>query len=210
VLDEYWAKIHAVDDHAIRASESRLREKSDPGDLDASKAREGMPPTAESAWRWGTREAEIVQVQLLGSQGQEQRNFRTGEAFTARIHYVAHQRIQHPLFGIALYRANGFHISGPNTGLAEYDIEAIEGHGYIDYVIPTLPLLKGTYLFSATIYDELGKHAFDHHHHAYTFRVTESKQIREEYGSLYIPSQWQLETLLPAEQEGTLGKITPR
>jgi hypothetical protein len=111
---------------------------------------------------------------------------------------------------VALYHANGFHISGPNSGFAQYDIEAIEGDGHMDYIIPALPLLKGTYLFSATIYDEQGTHAYDHHHQAYTFRVSESKQIREQYGSLYIPSQWQLESLLPAEQDGTLGEVAPR
>jgi hypothetical protein len=208
VLDEYWASIHAIDTRALQASESRLREESVPGSLDASEAKGGLPKKDESAWRWGSREAEIVRVQLLGSQGQEQRNFQTGETFTARIHYVAHQRIHHPMFGVALHHANGFHISGPNTIFAQYDIEAIQGSGYVDYVIPTLPLLVGTYLFSASIYDEEGEHAYDVHSQAYTFRVTESKQVQERYGSIYIPSQWQLGNLLPLEQADTPGKAT--
>jgi hypothetical protein len=52
--------------------------------------------------------------------------------------------------------------------------------------------MAGTYLFSAALYDHEGKHAFDHHHMAYTFRVVPGTAVREEYGSFYIPSDWEL------------------
>lgn len=197
VIKEYMTQILADDKHALQKAESARQV----GDFKGK---------ADPSWRWGSHEAEIVRVQLLDSQGQERRSFETGEMFIARMHYTAHERLEHPLFGVALHHADGFHISGPNTGFAQYDVEAIEGDGYMDYVIHALPLLKGTYLFSATIYDEQGKHAYDHHHQAYTFRVTGSKQIQELYGSLYIPSQWQLGGLLHVEQDETSGEAAQR
>jgi lipopolysaccharide transport system ATP-binding protein len=159
----------------------------------------------EASWRWGSREAEIVRVQFRDEEGHETRTFKTGQTFIARMHYMAHQQIQQPVFGVALYCADGFHISGPNTGFADYPVEAIQGEGYIDFIISHLPLLKGTYLFSATIYDHAAQHAYDHHHQAYTFRVTQSDAIQERLGTLYIPSHWQLGSvpvLKPDEQHG--------
>jgi lipopolysaccharide transport system ATP-binding protein len=146
----------------------------------------------ESSWRWGSREAEIVRVEFLDSQGREHRSFRTGEPFIARIHFEAKQRIETPLFGLALYHANGFQINGPNTAFSGLEIEAIEGQGYIDHVIDQLPLLEGTYLASVSVYDAHGVHAYDFHHQAYTFRVRPATGVQERYGTFLIPSSWRL------------------
>ena len=177
VLGEYREEVLAQDQEQILEAEQAIRE-------------EEAEEQEETPWRWGSREAEFVRIQFLDGQGRETRAFRTGETFIARMHYVAHRRIETPLFGIALHHASGFHISGPNTGFADYPIEAIEGKGYVDYIVPSLPLLEGTYLFSAALYDREGQHAYDHHHMAYTFRVVPDEQIKERYGSFYIPSSW--------------------
>jgi hypothetical protein len=171
VLDQYIALVRATDGHALERADQH--------------------PDDDSSWRWGSRtEAEIVRIQLLDGRGQQCRSYRTGDTFIMRIHFDAKQRIPQPQFGFALYHANGFHISGPNTVFAGLEIEAIEGRGYIDYVIESLPLLEGTYLASACLYDHDGVHAYDYHHQAYTFRVRPHSGIREKYGSFFIPSSW--------------------
>ncbi len=179
VLDEYLTQALAEDRDTRLKLEDARRESIERGRTD-------------SAWRWGSYEAEITQVQLMDSQAQECRSFATGDTFVARIHYTAHQRIEQPLFGVALHHSDGSHISGPNTALADYPIEAISGDGCMDYTIPRLPLLKGSYLFSAAIYDSKASHAYDHHHQAYSFRVTESNSVREQNGMVHISSHWQL------------------
>lgn len=52
--------------------------------------------------RRGTREVEIVRVQLLDQYGNERVTFRTHEPLTIRIHYVAHERIERPVFGVGI------------------------------------------------------------------------------------------------------------
>lgn len=172
-IDEYMSQVYATEGQIAHKAEADAQD--------------------EASWRWGSHEAEIVRVQFLDKEGRETRTFKTGQTFIARMHYIAHQPIQNPQFGIALYHSSGCHISGPNTDFAGQPIEAIEGGGFIDYVIPELPLLKGTYLFSASIYGDRGSHAYDHHHQAYALRVVESKQIKERYGMFHIPSHWRLE-----------------
>src|SRR5690606_14605736 len=109
-----------------------------------------------------------------------------------RIHCVAHRRIDKPHIGLALYHAGGFHINGPNTVFSGFKIDALEGEGYLDYVVDSLPLLEGTYLVSVSLYDHDGVHAYDYHHQAYTFRVHPNPIVREKYGFVLIPSSWRL------------------
>ncbi len=141
--------------------------------------------------RWGSLEAEIVRVQLLDDQGRERRIFHTGRPFVVRIHFLARERIERPQFGLALYHVSGFQINGPNTLFSGLEIAAIEGEGYLDYIVESLPLLEGSYLLSASLNDYEGSHPYDYHHQAYTFHVQPGGGVREKYGSVLIPAVWQ-------------------
>jgi lipopolysaccharide transport system ATP-binding protein len=154
---------------------------------------EGESASRDSApWRQGSGEVEIVRVQFLDGRGVEKRAFTTGETFVARMHYSAHQRVEKPLFGVALHHADGFHVCGPNTRLADYSIESIEGDGTIDFIIPHLPFLQGSFLLTAAVFDPDGIEAYDYHSQAYSFRVSPSEKTREEHGVLEVPSHWRL------------------
>lgn len=182
VLEQYIADVQRVDKRSLHEAEMARHT----GSAQAAIRQTNAP------WRWGSREAELMSVELLNRDGEETRSFETGETFVARLRYVAHQRIEKPMFGVALHHVGGFHINGPNTRFANYPIDFIDGEGCIDYVIDELPLLPGSYLFSAALYDTAGAVAYDHHHMAYTFRVSANEKIKERYGSFYIRSRWQL------------------
>ncbi len=140
--------------------------------------------------RWGSGEVEIIDVRFRDVMGNERHVFRTGEPLVACIRYRAHRRIDNPVFGVAIYRSDGVHVNGPNTKQAGYPIDYVEGEGEIHYFIEALPLLEGTYQFSATCYDHTCTHPYDHHHRMYTFRVQRG-EINEEFGVFYIPSRWE-------------------
>ncbi len=190
VLEQYMAQVFAEDMQTLLAAESMRQGKQiqwRPARLEQQAQGE---TEGDARWRWGSRKAEISHVEILDEQEQERRTFRTGEPFRVRIHFAAHERIEKPQFGVAIYHAKGFHISGPNTVLAGLDIEAIEGEGYIDYAVDSLPLLEDTYLLSVALYDHDGLYAYDHHHQAYTFRVRADETVGEKYGRFLIPSTW--------------------
>jgi len=202
VVEQYLDQVHMEDEQILLEAEAaRSEEGPSPAQAvtEGPPSEQGKPDTSskedledDSDWRWGSREAEITSVQLLDGQGQERRSFKTGDTFVVRIHYLAHQRIEKPQFGLALYHAGGFHINGPNTVFSGLEIDAIEGQGYIDHVVDSLPLLEGTYLVSVSLYDYDGDHSYDYHHQAYTFRVHPNPTIREKYGIVLIPSLWRL------------------
>jgi ABC-type polysaccharide/polyol phosphate transport system ATPase subunit len=179
VLSEYMA--HALDPKRQVAQSTRR------GDLHG-----GRQSKDDSHWRWGSGEASITQVQFLDSAGQAQSSFETGAPLIVRICFAAHERIEKPQFGLALHHVGGFHISGPNTVFGGFDIDAIEGSGYIDYVIDSLPLLEGTYLVSASLADREDLGMYDYHHQAYTLHVHRGDAVKERYGSILIPATWRM------------------
>jgi lipopolysaccharide transport system ATP-binding protein len=190
VLEEYMIKVYAQAERSLLAAES-AEPKLELPVTGVSADETATLPISQNATRWGSGIGQIVRVQMLDGEGNERRVFTTGESLIVRMNFKAQRRIEKPQFGIALHHANGFHINGPNTVFAGLDIEAIEGQGYIDYRIQSLPLLEGTYLLSTTLYNQEGSQAYDHHHQVYTFRVRPNKAIREEYGSILIPSSWE-------------------
>ena len=142
--------------------------------------------------RWGTREIEITQVEFYDRDDQPCHRFRTGETFTARLHYVAHCRIEEPTFGVAIYRDDGTHINGPNTLLDKYDIPFVEGSGSVEYRVECLNLLPGAYEFSVAVYDHEAQHPFDHQHRTHVFWVDQGHDVPERWGIVYLPSTWTL------------------
>lgn len=147
-------------------------------------------PMAPYQRRWGSREAEIVEVSFRDKDGNDRLSLTTGEPMTVVVRYAAHQRIAHPMFGLAIHRADGLQINGPNNIFAQFDIAAIEGTGEVRYTIDNLPLLEGTYYLTAALYDTSGNHAYDHHALLWKFKVYNGA-VAERYGTVYIPARWE-------------------
>jgi ABC-type polysaccharide/polyol phosphate transport system ATPase subunit len=141
------------------------------------------------AVRWGTREVEITGVEFLGGDGQPRDAFDTGETLVARIHYMAHQPVAHPMIGIAIHDEDGAHVTGPNNVYAGVDIPRLAGAGWIDYIVDDLPLLAGTYIFTAALYDYWETAAYDHHDKTYVFRVRPGDP--ERYGLVKLSGRWE-------------------
>ena len=139
--------------------------------------------------RWGSGKVRIIDVRLLDGEGREQQRFRTGEPMTVQMHYEARVHVEEPVFGIAIHRSDGTHITGPNTHFSDYVIECIDDVGTVEYSVPALPLLGGTYELSVTVYDTSCQQAYDHQHRLYTFWV-ESGDVKERFGIISIPNEW--------------------
>lgn len=143
--------------------------------------------------RWGTGEVEITSVRFLDGDGHERNYFVTGEPFRVAISYIAHKRIKSPVFGMGFYSSDGTWINGSNTSTSRYEIDWVEGSGSIMYCQDQLPLLEGSYLFSATAYDFSGDvpHAYDHLDKAFAFQIRPSPEIEETLGLVYMPCHWE-------------------
>lgn len=142
--------------------------------------------------RWGSREIEITQVKFLDGKNKETEFVKTGESLKVRIYYKAHTKVENPVFGIAVYTDSGVHITGPNTRKHDFPIASVKGDGFVEYQVEAVPLLPGTYLFSAAIYDFSGLQAYDHWEQNWKFYVIETPGMAERVGIVTIPSKWRI------------------
>ena len=186
VVEAYYASMVAREEARLAADRRAAGEaEAEPNDVE---------PEPD---RWGSREVEITGIELLGPDGQPHEILLTGQALTLRLHYLAHQRVEDPVFGIAIHRDDGLHINGPNTRDAGLAIDAVTGRGFVDWQIDQLALMSGRYELSAAIYDAAAVHAYDHHHRRYPLRVRAS-QVGEQYGLVHMPARWRHQPLAEA------------
>jgi ABC-type polysaccharide/polyol phosphate transport system ATPase subunit len=138
--------------------------------------------------RWGSGKVRIVEVRLLDGGGQERQRFLTGEPMTVEMRYVAEERVERPVFGLAIHRSDGMHITGPNTQFAGQEIPWIEGKGVVRYTVPTLPLLEGRYYISVAAHNWEDTEMYDYQDRAYTFRAEHNQG--ERYGVVTLQGGW--------------------
>ena len=145
----------------------------------------------EPTRRWGTGEVQITSVELLDAAGEVTSFFETGGALRARLHYHAGEPIKRPVFGVGVHFGEHILLNGPNTKTAGLQIDHVDGPGYVDFTVPSLPLLRGLYQLSAAVYDEHLLHAYDHHDRMYPFHVQQT-HVRENMGMVWMNSSWKV------------------
>ena len=139
--------------------------------------------------RWGTREAEITGVRFLDALGEQAATLLSHQPVTIEIGYFAHRRIEEPICGVAIHRADGCHICGSNTELASQSLPAIEGAGQVRYQVDALPLLEGDYYLSVAIHGPEGHETYDYQHLWYPFHVSRGSAPPHQ-GLIYMPATW--------------------
>jgi hypothetical protein len=96
---------------------------------------------------------------------------------------------------MAFHSAEGAWINGSNTNTSDYHVGAVEGEGTVTYALDSLPLLEGTYLFSAVAYDFGGNVplAYDHWDRAFLVQIRCGGEIKETLGMVFMPCHWEHE-----------------
>jgi len=194
---ESWETINQYLDY-LRAREGKKQEETAP---DSSSTGSPAPPgflPAEDPRRSGSREAEIIRVQILDEQEKEKTSFHPEESLTIRLHYHAHQLIERPDFGVAIYRNDGILVYGTSSIKDGIIINHISGKDFIDFHLPRLQFLSGSYEVTAAIFDEQNIYKYDYHTCLYTFSV--KNPIRDE-GIVRVYHQWRHTPSHPTPRE---------
>lgn len=156
--------------------------------------------------RWGSGEVRIERVEMFDGEGRSTTVIATGAPFIIRMWYHAPQKVEQPAFGISFYDEQGHRINGPNTVWGRFDLPAVQGRGYVDYVVDALPLLNGRYDVTVAVYDRYVTHPYDHWHRMSTLSVVPGKWERQD-GMVYIPCRWRhVAEGLPAQSEVNQSK----
>jgi ABC-type polysaccharide/polyol phosphate transport system ATPase subunit len=120
--------------------------------------------------RWGSREVEIVDVQLVGADGRGAHLFQSGERMAIRLAVRAPEPVTDFVFGVGVFNAEGVCCYGTNTDVEELQSVALGGDAEVRFEIESLDLVEGTYKLDVAVHKRDG-YPYDYHRLLYTFRV---------------------------------------
>ena len=179
--DEALAKTHSTAGVHGRVADPGLSASADvdtttpaaaPGDASASTAADAEPDMFKAVeGRWGTKEAEIVAVDLLREDGRPGHVFQSGEAVSIRLGVVAHQPLTDFVFGVGIFNADGVCCYGTNTAIEGAVSGELAGSAEVTFHIDRLDLVDGAYKLDVAVHRESGA-PYDYHRLLHAFRVT--------------------------------------
>jgi ABC-type polysaccharide/polyol phosphate transport system ATPase subunit len=124
--------------------------------------------------RHGSGEVRVERIELLDAAGTPiTGRIHTGDHLTIRLHYACVVPVVSPVFSVSFNRADGVWVSGPTTKEHAVVPDEIDGDGYLDLTIDPLPLLRGSYTLSPSVWDHGLHHQYDNRVNAVRFDVVE-------------------------------------
>jgi len=139
--------------------------------------------------RWGSREAEITGVRLLGADGAERYHLETGAPVIFEIRARAAQPLTDFVFGVGIATPRGAEVWGTNTDLEGFTPESFAGETLVRLACPALRLAPGEYVADVAVHARDGA-PYDYQKKALSFTVTS----RTGGVGLYFPEHhWEFE-----------------
>jgi ABC-type polysaccharide/polyol phosphate transport system ATPase subunit len=120
--------------------------------------------------RWGSREIEIVDVALVGGDGERAHVFHSGERVDIRLKLRAPVAIDDFVVGVGIFNAEGVCCYGTNTNIEEMTAERIFGDAEAVLSIESLDLVEGTYKLDVAVH-KIDGYPYDYHRLLHTFRM---------------------------------------
>lgn len=137
--------------------------------------------------RWGSREAEIYDVEITNQLDQKVTVFDYGEDVVIRYSYRINADIQDVVFGFGIFMLDGTRCYGTNSQIAHADMPSLNQgkEGEVAMRLSHLYLADGEYVVNIAVHSKEGI-AYDYHHRLYGFQIRSGSKdigiVRPEVG----------------------------
>jgi lipopolysaccharide transport system ATP-binding protein len=159
VVDDYLREVNSAERDRLGADDA-AQQDSVAGDQ-----------SAQDSSRHGSGEVVLTRVQLLDDRECPVQALDHGAGLVVRTHYRARTPVDAPVFGLAFLHESGLALAGPNTRLSGVATGRISGEGFVDFRLPAVPFVPGSYMLTAAVTDASTTHVYDHRDRMLTFHV---------------------------------------
>jgi ABC-type polysaccharide/polyol phosphate transport system ATPase subunit len=150
---------------------------------------------------WGSGEARIAGIELLGPGGEERTQFLAGEAFSLRMRIVAGERLPAPRLSLELRDSSGLLVAGSGRSTSELGWSDDTTGLVVRFEVDQLPLSDGRFHLRLGLTDEHGDRLYHWLDDARTFVVYPGGDDR---GVVRLEGRWAGEEIgVQAERVGT-------
>ncbi|MGK2859738.1 MAG: ABC transporter ATP-binding protein [Thermoanaerobaculia bacterium] len=136
--------------------------------------------------RWGSGEVLISEVSLRDERGRQLVALGGRSPVTIRMELKAREPQTDFVFGVGIYHADGTCVYGTNTEIEGWRSERLEGEGIVEFAMPALDLVAGSYRLDVAVHTRNGR-AFDYRRGAIRFIVGSSVH---DVGVYRPPHEW--------------------
>ena len=143
---------------------------------------------AGSRSRWGTGDAQFVNIVILDGDGNPCETLNSGEHLQIRLEVNSHLRLESPVIRIHIETISGELVWSTSTQRGAATLRILDGPATAILDVPSLPLADGTYYLSAVITDATGATEFDHCQHWAKLHIVNAQT--NDGGVLATPSTW--------------------
>jgi ABC-type polysaccharide/polyol phosphate transport system ATPase subunit len=207
IVGAYITDVEVSEEHQLAAGDAKAREAAvlvSPDEPVSAVLPDNPIETVEgpadmfraTEGRWGSREIEITDVQLVGADGVAGHVFHSGQSLAIQIALRSPVENGDFVIGIGIFNAEGVCCYGTNTSLEELKAVRIVGDAHARFTIDSLDLVEGTYKLDVAIH-KLDGYPYDYHRLLYTFRV---KSRTKDVGIYRPRHQWAFSESLAFER----------
>jgi ABC-type polysaccharide/polyol phosphate transport system ATPase subunit len=187
VVDAYLMAVTQTEESELAASDRAIHVETTDVEPAAGAGADGPADMFRAVeGRWGSREVEIVGVDLTGADGQPGHVFQSGAPLEVRLRVHANQPVSDIVFGVGIFNADGVCCYGTNTLIEGATSGELAGDAEAVFAIERLDLVDGTYKLDVAVHRQNGA-PYDYHRLLYTFRV---KSPLKEAGIFRPPHRW--------------------
>jgi ABC-type polysaccharide/polyol phosphate transport system ATPase subunit len=148
---------------------------------------------------WGSGEARIASVRLLGADGEERRQFLAGEPLVVRLRLEARAPVTAPRLSFEVRGESSILLAGGSQETGELGWDG-EGDCVLRFEVEQLPLVDGRFHLRLGLTDPGGEHLYHWLDDAAEFVVVPAG---DERGVLRIDGRWSKEEIRAAPLTGT-------
>lgn len=111
--------------------------------------------------RWGSGDVLLRRVALVDDEGRDLIALGAGTAVTVEMDVEVRVPQEDVVFGVGIYHADGSCVYGTNTEIEGLRPDPLERNGRVQFVMPSLDLVAGSYRVDAAVHTRNGR-AFDY------------------------------------------------
>jgi len=144
--------------------------------------------------KYSSGEIELLTVDLINEQGQISDSLSSGGTLKVRVKFKVNQVLQRPEIVVGTHTTDFFYLSASSTALIEDRPDLDIGTHEVEYIVPSFPLVAGTYCVRFAIFDQHQRKVFTGETLKIFTVLPSSTDIRDApMRRLYLPTQWLLD-----------------
>jgi len=154
----------------------------------AGESRQAIKVEGEIGSRWGSGEATIESVELFGLDGRPTNVLKSLEPLRIAIDFTTHVPLRDVVVNMRVDTKSGEPVWGTSTRRANRPISMLNGRAKAELIMPSMPLLEGTYELTVAVTDWTESHPYDHWEKRIRFDVRQYKS--NDIALVDIPTEW--------------------